>query len=291
MKRTVFTTLSAAIFFLFCSSVIYAQHMGSGMMGSGTTGSEHGMGPGMTGGQWNPMTPEQQKEYEQMRVKFYKDTLQLRQEISSKQMELHTLWQEENPDQGKLKNLSNEVADLESQLLKKRNEFLIQSRGKFGDQAWSCPGGYGTCSGMMGQGYGYGMGPGMMGYGMMGGMMGPGYNMGPGMMGRGYGMGPGMMGGGYGMGPGMMYGGRGMGSQYGSGNPYYKSQQLQKPLDEKNARQLVDNYLNSTNNPNLKLGKITDKGENFEAQILTKDGSLVNEILVDKNTGWMRSAY
>jgi len=276
MKRTVFTTLSAAVILLFCSSVIYAQNMGAGMMGSRTTGPGYGMGPGMMGGQYHTMTPEQQKEYEQMRAKFYKDTLQLRQKLSSTQMELHTLWQEENPDQGKLKNLSNEVADLESQLLKKRNEFLIQSRTKFGDQTWSCPGGYGTCSGMMGQGYGYGMGPGMMGYGMMG----PGYNMGPGMMGRGYGMGPGMM-----------YGGRGMGPQYGSGYPGYQSQQPQKPLNEENARQLVENYLKSTNNPNLKLGKIADNGENFEAEILTKDGSLVNEILVDKNTGWMRSAY
>jgi hypothetical protein len=41
----------------------------------------------------------------------------------------------------------------------------------------------------------------------------------------------------------------------------------------------------------LKLGKIEDKGNAFEAEILTKDDSLVDNILVDKYTGWMRSVY
>jgi hypothetical protein len=153
-----------------------------------------------------------------------------------------------------------------------------------------------------GYGYGYGMGPGMMGpgygygYGMGPGMMGPGYGsgygMGPRMMGRGYGygygMGPGMMGPGYGygygMGPGMM--GPGYGYQYG---PQY--QQPQKPLDEKDAKAILENYLASTRNPNLKLGKVEDKGNAFEGEILTQKGSLVDKILVDKNTGWMHSVY
>jgi hypothetical protein len=110
------------------------------------------------------------------------------------------------------------------------------------------------------------MGPGMMG----GGMMGPGM-MGGGMMGRG--MGPGMMGPGY-------------GPQYGP-----QDQQPQKPMEEKDARGILENYLNSMRNPNLKLGKIKDVGNTFEAEIVTKDNSLVDIILVDKNTGWMRSAY
>jgi hypothetical protein len=136
------------------------------------------------------------------------------------------------------------------------------------------PGYYGMGPGMMG--YGYGMGPGMMGYGY--GPMGPGY----------YGMGRGMMGYGYGMGPGMM--GYGYGPQYG---PQYapQYQRPQKPLTENQAKQLVENYLQAIRNPNLKLGKIVDKGNAFEANIVTKDGSLVNKVLVDKNTGWMQSAY
>ena len=136
----------------------------------------------------------------------------------------------------------------------------------------------------MGQGYGYGMGPGMMGQGY-----GPGYGMGPGMMGPGYGygygMGPGMMGQGYGMGPGYGYG-RQYGPQYGR-----QYQQPQKPLDKNQAKQEVENYLGSMRNPNLKLGKIEEKGNGYQINIVTKDGSLVDKILVDKNTGWMRSAY
>jgi len=157
----------------------------------------------------------------------------------------------------------------------------------------------------MGQGYGpgYGMGPGMMGQGY-----GPGYGMGPGMMGGqgygpGYGMGPGMMGGqgygpGYGMGPGMMGPGYGYGQQYGPQygqqyGPQYgrQYQQSQKPLDQNQAKQEVENYLSSMRNPNLKLGKIEEKGNGYQVNIVTKDGSLVDKILVDKNTGWMRSAY
>ncbi len=45
-------------------------------------------------------------------------------------------------------------------------------------------------------------------------------------------------------------------------------------------------------NPNLKVGKIEDKGNTFEAEIVTKkEDSLVDRIAVDKYTGWMRSVY
>jgi hypothetical protein len=125
-------------------------------------------------------------------------------------------------------------------------------------------------------GLGFGIGYAHMGSGMMG----PGY---------GYGMGPGMMGGGYGgygmMGPGYGYG---YGPQYGYGQQY---RQPSTPLSEDQAKQEVENYLSSTRNPNLKMGKIEDKGNDYEVNIETKDGSLVNQILVNKDTGWMRSAY
>jgi hypothetical protein len=102
-----------------------------------------------------------------------------------------------------------------------------------------------------------------------------GYGMGPGMMGRGY----------YGMGPGMMgpgYQGQGYGPQY---------QQESKPLTEKDVRAMLENYVQYTRNPNLKLGKITQKDHYFEAEILTKDNALVDKILVDRQTGWMKSIY
>ena len=103
-------------------------------------------------------------------------------------------------------------------------------------------------------------------------------HMGYGPMGYGY----------YGMGPGMM--GYGYGPQYGRQYaPQYRHPQ--KPLNENQAKEMVENYLQSTANPNLKLGNIEDKGNAFEANILTKNGSLVDKILVDKDTGWMHSAY
>jgi hypothetical protein len=87
------------------------------------------------------------------------------------------------------------------------------------------------------------------------------------------------------MGPGMM--GRGYGPyQYG---PQY--QQPREPLKEKDVKQMLENYLQSTRNPNLKLGKITEKNGYFEAEILTKNNALVDKIIVDKYSGWMRSMY
>jgi hypothetical protein len=54
---------------------------------------------------------------------------------------------------------------------------------------------------------------------------------------------------------------------------------------------MAENYLQSTGNPNLKLGDIKDEGRYFEADIVTRDNSLVDKLLVDKKTGEMRSVY
>jgi hypothetical protein len=110
--------------------------------------------------------------------------------------------------------------------------------------------------------------------------------MGSGMMGPGYGMGSGIMGSGTGQG---MWGTR-EGYQ---NNPQNGSQykEFQRPLGPREARAILEDYLKSKRNPNLKLGKIRDDGYAFEAEIVTKENSLVDKILVDKNTGGMRSAY
>lgn len=62
-----------------------------------------------------------------------------------------------------------------------------------------------------------------------------------------------------------------------------------QPVSKQQARQMLDNYVSSRNNPNLRVGEITDKGDLFEATIVTKEGSLVERIHVDKNTGWFRN--
>ena len=112
-------------------------------------------------------------------------------------------------------------------------------------------------------------------------------------IGRGFGGGHGMMGPGYGMGPGMMGPGWGRGM-----NPSWSDrdnpQQLGRhtgPLEETDAREIVENYIQSTRNPNLKAGKIEDSGNAFKVQIVTKDNSLVEEVLIDKRSGYMRPAY
>jgi hypothetical protein len=87
-----------------------------------------------------------------------------------------------------------------------------------------------------------------------------------------------------------MMGGGMMGPGYApQDGPQY--QQPQKPLEEKDVKVILENYLRSTRNPNLKPGKVTEKDNYFELEILSKDNSLVDKIIVDKYTGWMRSAY
>ena len=97
-----------------------------------------------------------------------------------------------------------------------------------------------------------------------------------------YGMGPGMMGG---QGGNNTYGGQQMGPGYGNSSQYRQSQQ---PLDEKGAKEISENYLQSVQNPNLKLGKIKDTGQVFEVEIVSKkSGDLVSKLAIDKNTGRM----
>ncbi len=131
------------------------------------------------------------------------------------------------------------------------------------DQGWFCP--------WAGQAH---MGPGTMGPGYGGGMMGPGYGHGD-MMGYGQGQG---------YGPGGMMG-------YGRGHGPQNYNRSGKPVTMDQAKVLVENYLTTIANPNLKSGKISDKDKYFEAEIVTKDDSLVDKLMIDKQTGWMKSVY
>ena len=108
-----------------------------------------------------------------------------------------------------------------------------------------------------------------------------------GMMG-GYGMaGNGMMGG-YGtMSRGMM-GGYGPPGGQGYRSPLAGST---KVVNESQAEALVKNHLDTLRNPNLRVGQVSDIGSAFEVDVVTQDGSLVDKIDVDKNTGYMNSIY
>ena len=112
------------------------------------------------------------------------------------------------------------------------------------------------------QNWGYG--------GSWGPMMGPGY--GSQMMGPGYGS--------Y-----MMSRGYGNGCWENAPGAYGET----KPLTEKDTESILRNYIGA--NPNLKVGKIKDKGAFFEGEIVTKDNSLVAKLGVDKNSGWVQPLY
>ncbi|UCF91127.1 MAG: hypothetical protein JSW39_23075 [Desulfobacterales bacterium] len=94
-------------------------------------------------------------------------------------------------------------------------------------------------------------------------------------------------------GPGMMNRGSGRGLDPGwmsqGDSPQYP--QSRGPLEENDARAIVNNYLDSMHNPNLELGQIKDAGDAFEAEIVTKDKSLMEKVRIDKSSGWMRPAY
>lgn len=54
---------------------------------------------------------------------------------------------------------------------------------------------------------------------------------------------------------------------------------------EKSVAVVLEYRLMVSGNPRLKVGPITDEGENIRAQIVTEDGALVDEYLVNKATG------
>ena len=76
-----------------------------------------------------------------MRSRFMQETLPLRQELAAKQMELETLWGQQNPDPEKVKALSKRIVEIRSQLDQKHDDYLMRCRQEFGDLGWSCPGG------------------------------------------------------------------------------------------------------------------------------------------------------
>ncbi len=97
--------------------------------------SEHGM---MSGRQ--NMTPDQLKQFDKIWGAYLKDTLSLRQQMASKKLTLEMLWHQPQVDEEEIGKISSELADLETQLKKKHDQYLLQCRKAFGNQEWACPG-------------------------------------------------------------------------------------------------------------------------------------------------------
>lgn len=65
---------------------------------------------------------------------------------------------------------------------------------------------------------------------------------------------------------------------------------LSGPLTLEQAEKLLENYVLRSGNPNLKPGQTVDMGDVFKSTVVTKDGSLVEEIEINKKTGWFKRA-
>ena len=104
-------------------------------------------------------------------------------------------------------------------------------------------------------------------------------------------MGSGMMGGSSGqMGPGMMQGFGGSAANMPCAAYGPQAGRTGKVTKEQ-ATSWTSNYLAALNNPNLKLGNVTETETHFQAEILTKDNSLVEKILIEKATGRTARAF
>ena len=58
-------------------------------------------------------------------------------------------------------------------------------------------------------------------------------------------------------------------------------------LTPNQAKAMVEQYISG--NSNLKAGKVAEKDGNYVVEVVTKDGSLVDKIQINKQTGWFRS--
>ncbi len=94
---------------------------------------------GMMSG-WGNMKPEQRKQFEKVWGAYLKDTLELRQQVVTRQMALEMLWHQPQIDEKEIGKISGELTDLETQLKKKHDQYLLKCRKEFGEQTWACPG-------------------------------------------------------------------------------------------------------------------------------------------------------
>ncbi len=69
-------------------------------------------------------------------------------------------------------------------------------------------------------------------------------------------------------------------------------QQAGEALTQEDAVSIVENYLKKINNPNLKVGEVEQTAdEDYLVEIVTKDGSLVDKLEVNRLSGWIHSIY
>ena len=203
------------------------------------------------------------------RKAFFKDSQKLRQEIYQKRLELRSELAKSDPSARRARSIQKDITKRRTELDRKRLEHFLKLKKidpQMGSRKKSGRDGAGGCSNCPYRDRGDRGGDAMMG---------PGYERHQMWEDDGEWRQP---------------------SEKGKQKRYHKkysskSPRAAKELSQSDARSIVRDYLKSTRNPNIKLGKITDSGDAFQAEILTKDGSLVDKLLVDKESGAMRPAY
>jgi hypothetical protein len=71
------------------------------------------------------------------------------------------------------------------------------------------------------------------------------------------------------------------------GNYYNQSNSLNK----RDAKKIAEEYLKAWNNPNLKLGMQSENKNEFEIHVITKDNSLVQKLMINKQNGTIRIEF
>jgi hypothetical protein len=69
-------------------------------------------------------------------------------------------------------------------------------------------------------------------------------------------------------------------------------QQAGEALTQEDAVSIVEGHLKKINNPNLKVGEVERTAdEDYLVEIVTRDGSLVDKLEVNRLSGWIHSIY
>lgn len=72
------------------------------------------------------LTQEQREKIAQLRLSFQEETLDLRNQLQKKGIELQKLWLEENPDKNKIYSILDEIARIRAEINKKLVDYLLE---------------------------------------------------------------------------------------------------------------------------------------------------------------------
>ena len=200
------------------------------------------------------------------RKAFFEDTKSLRQDIHQKRLELRSELAKKKPSARRAKAIQKDILKLRTKMDQKRLEHFLELKKidpELGWRGFRGKGGYGGCQDCPYQGRGYGRGHHMMG---------PGY-------GRHH-----MWNEDEDRQPRRKNGDSGWQKKKSSLNAPGK----QEYLSESDAVDIVGDFLMSARDLNLQIGGISDAGDAYLVDILTRSGSVFDRVLVDKKNGHMR---